>query len=380
MFSLIITIISIALVAALALATIYYGGDAFENGGASAQASRVLNQGQQVMAAAEMFRVQNGVWPNTVEQLVADDFLKSVPDTTAQHSMVGEAFAQAVPTTAWSIPVPGVPVFVVTMDSTPVCGEVNDKAYGLKGVLPELRLGYVSQCYGADTDSLRVVFAKDSDALTAAFPDDVSSAAIPAAADIPSWTSAPDAVVAGDPVVTPPAPAGDVIAPGACSPLRFDTSAGVVKLWNETGGPLTVTAWTGYHRSGPIPAIAVDGSFGPNQVIRLDQSYSGGAFITGFVDGSTTLPYETIWQTQTAAVNVTFPNNTYFFPTGYNGNSDMATVKGAIYVQEFGAWCAVGAHNPDDFSDVSGATKYFIGQSGTTFNPPAAMDGAWDYN
>lgn len=44
MFSLIITIISIALVAALALATLYYGGDAFRDGHAAAQASKLKAQ------------------------------------------------------------------------------------------------------------------------------------------------------------------------------------------------------------------------------------------------------------------------------------------------------------------------------------------------
>ena len=42
MFSLIITIISIALVAALAVATIYYGGDAFNQGTTKAKASTIV--------------------------------------------------------------------------------------------------------------------------------------------------------------------------------------------------------------------------------------------------------------------------------------------------------------------------------------------------
>jgi hypothetical protein len=46
MFLLIITIIAIALVVALALATLYYGGDAFNKGSAEANASKVINQGQ----------------------------------------------------------------------------------------------------------------------------------------------------------------------------------------------------------------------------------------------------------------------------------------------------------------------------------------------
>ena len=51
MFNLIISIISIALVAALALASIYYGGEAFNKGTTDADASTIINQGQQIQAA-----------------------------------------------------------------------------------------------------------------------------------------------------------------------------------------------------------------------------------------------------------------------------------------------------------------------------------------
>ncbi len=48
MFSLIISIISIALVAALAAATVYFGGAAFNKGTAGADASAFVNSGQQI--------------------------------------------------------------------------------------------------------------------------------------------------------------------------------------------------------------------------------------------------------------------------------------------------------------------------------------------
>lgn len=56
MFSLIITIISIALVALLALATLYYGGDAFNRGSAGALAARLINEGQQVNGAVAIYK------------------------------------------------------------------------------------------------------------------------------------------------------------------------------------------------------------------------------------------------------------------------------------------------------------------------------------
>lgn len=51
MFSLIISIISIALVAALAAATVYFGGSAFNKGAAGADASAFVNAGQQIAGA-----------------------------------------------------------------------------------------------------------------------------------------------------------------------------------------------------------------------------------------------------------------------------------------------------------------------------------------
>lgn len=51
MFSLIISIISIALVAALAAATVYFGGAAFNKGAAGADASTFINAGQQIAGA-----------------------------------------------------------------------------------------------------------------------------------------------------------------------------------------------------------------------------------------------------------------------------------------------------------------------------------------
>ena len=83
MFSLIITIISIALVAALALATLYYGGNAFNKGSAEANASKIINEGQQINGAVQLARadVANGTLaaaPSTVGDLVTA-YLQQLP-------------------------------------------------------------------------------------------------------------------------------------------------------------------------------------------------------------------------------------------------------------------------------------------------------------
>jgi hypothetical protein len=84
MFSLIITIISIALVAALALATLYYGGSAFNKGAAGAEAARLINEGQQINGAVALYRADFGAGSTAVvitdlAGLVTGTYLSSVP-------------------------------------------------------------------------------------------------------------------------------------------------------------------------------------------------------------------------------------------------------------------------------------------------------------
>ncbi|MCF2901849.1 hypothetical protein L1267_15845 [Pseudoalteromonas sp. OFAV1] len=59
MFSLIISIIAIALVIVLAGASLYYGGDAFNKGTAKGEAAKYVNEAQQIQAAVTMYKVDN---------------------------------------------------------------------------------------------------------------------------------------------------------------------------------------------------------------------------------------------------------------------------------------------------------------------------------
>lgn len=123
MFSLIITIISIALVAALALATLYYGGSAFNKGSAGAKAAQLINEGQQINGAVQIFKADSaansvvGVAPTTVAGL-APSYLSSVPAGWAATTTIDAAAAGVVYTAA-----------AVSAD---VCAEVNKRA-GLTG-------------------------------------------------------------------------------------------------------------------------------------------------------------------------------------------------------------------------------------------------------
>lgn len=80
MFSLIIILISLVLVAAIAMATIYYGGEATTRGSANAEAATLLAQSAQIASASALFTSDhNGAKPQSLEQLVAGNYLSSIP-------------------------------------------------------------------------------------------------------------------------------------------------------------------------------------------------------------------------------------------------------------------------------------------------------------
>lgn len=63
MFSMIITIVSIALVAILAAASLYYGANYVSDGTSRTAVTRALQEGNQIVAAFEMYRVDEGKMP-----------------------------------------------------------------------------------------------------------------------------------------------------------------------------------------------------------------------------------------------------------------------------------------------------------------------------
>ncbi len=116
MFSLIITIISIALVAALALATLYYGGDAFNRGSAGAAAARLINEGQQVNGAVAIYKADLAASSTTA----VTDLAGLTTSTPKYLSQVPGSFAGAT-----TIASGKVEVATVAAD---VCTEVNKRA------------------------------------------------------------------------------------------------------------------------------------------------------------------------------------------------------------------------------------------------------------
>ena len=80
MFSLIITMIAVALVAVLALASMYYGGDSLQQGTAKANAAKYLSEANQITAAANLYKLQNNGATPTAQDLVDNDYLQALPE------------------------------------------------------------------------------------------------------------------------------------------------------------------------------------------------------------------------------------------------------------------------------------------------------------
>lgn len=78
MFSLIIVLVSIALVVLLVAATIYYGGSASANAQARTSAATLINQGSQINAAGTLAVSQGTGWPGA-SPAFGEPYLKSMP-------------------------------------------------------------------------------------------------------------------------------------------------------------------------------------------------------------------------------------------------------------------------------------------------------------
>jgi hypothetical protein len=157
MFSLIITIISIALVAALALATLYYGGASWLRGGAAADAATLANQGQQIRAAMELYYADHSAYPGALADLANDDghghgaYLKTIPvppETVAalEPGLVEQALAASK---FWTLLAAGQPAFMVhEAVALDVCREANYLVRGSDAIYEKVDPSASAQCFG----------------------------------------------------------------------------------------------------------------------------------------------------------------------------------------------------------------------------------------
>ncbi len=150
MFSLIITIISIALVAALALATLYYGGSAFNRGSDAADAARLINEGQQINGAVAIAKADAAA--AGVSALGTLDAL-----TTASPAYLSQLPASFASAGATVIPTTG--AGVVSKEVTDgVCAEVNKRGGHTAATATDAASWAPVGAYGCDTVAAKSTF------------------------------------------------------------------------------------------------------------------------------------------------------------------------------------------------------------------------------
>lgn len=157
MFQLIVAVISIALLAALAGASIFYGGAAFSGSTAKANVSSLVNQGQQIAGAAALFRTDNGGTSPTdiVTDLVNNNYLQSAPTppTVANAS-------------AWDITETGGVYYVHVAINTDAIGNICAEVTNQNGGTPqnvgtsdiELAAGVPYNCVGPEAGPASFVY------------------------------------------------------------------------------------------------------------------------------------------------------------------------------------------------------------------------------
>lgn len=191
MFSLVITIIAIALVAALALATLYYGGSAFNQGSARAEAAKIMTQAQQVLAAADLYHVDMGIWPASMADLTVGEYLTDVP--VASLMMLSPALAQTAP---WGMPMASHPVFTVPQTSIEVCQAINQMSMGINGIPRATVATWNAHCFGANTSALTAVISKELAELAIVVNPVISP---PVGCGSPDWLTQPSTCDGGGP-------------------------------------------------------------------------------------------------------------------------------------------------------------------------------------
>lgn len=208
MFSLIISIISIALVAALALATIYYGGAGFNKSSDIATATKFLTQSNQILGADRLYRVDHeGAAPSTMQDLISGGYLTSIPSIAASNSNFS-AVAQTQET--WQLLKIGNAVAYLNTSlslTEEVCRKINKSTVGQDGVLKIVNSLFYTQCYGPSESALTVVVLADPTNLSSLAPSlpytpQIGGSALTAS----DWTLAPRVNTVPTPNPEPPTP------------------------------------------------------------------------------------------------------------------------------------------------------------------------------
>lgn len=142
MFSLIITVVAIALVVALVGATMYWGGNALTQGRTSADAAAFVSGGQQISGAISMARAVDplGATPTSIADLVTAQQLTGSPVVKGSGD--------------WDLATVGVISHQVV--NSDICGVINKQA----GITPDVdgNVAAITGTYGCLTDGTNFTF------------------------------------------------------------------------------------------------------------------------------------------------------------------------------------------------------------------------------
>ena len=146
MFNLIVAVVSIALIAAMALASIFYGGDGFSKSTARVEAATLIGQAQQIAGAAALFRIESSgnnpasTQPDcdsgsaeacAVNRLAAGGYLQAIP-----KAQPGVYYQDGSFTASWAVADDGSTAFLILTDTEGVadsiCAEVEAQGGGPK--------------------------------------------------------------------------------------------------------------------------------------------------------------------------------------------------------------------------------------------------------
>lgn len=188
MFSLIITILSIAMVVAMVALGGYYGGSSVLAAQNQATAVRLKSEESQIMGAVDIFQADKGRYPNDLQELYSAGYLNSIPSGWVAQlwpargfEFISAAYAQDN-SGGWSTPVQGQPIFTTTANiPLEVCSHYNFISRGDDGILKQPFESQAAQCYGSE-NAYRILVRKAGAIAwmpSAVTPDEVQVGGLP---------------------------------------------------------------------------------------------------------------------------------------------------------------------------------------------------------
>lgn len=154
MVSLIITVLALGLVAVLAFVGLFYGSSMASEAAARARAATLVNQGEQIIGAARLFYVNNSRSPSTLQELVDDGYLQSIPSPVAttvassSFSIISEAIAAEPHNWTWDASTQTLSL-VRAIDKAGVCEQVNNLSFNSAKIQDSVDTRFRVQCYGS---------------------------------------------------------------------------------------------------------------------------------------------------------------------------------------------------------------------------------------